>query len=215
MYINEFNLHTFECWLLGQTDVRSLVYNAKSKGRKIDPCGTPVSEFCPDTLFVLCLLSSVSTWLCLPYLQPPTCIGLLFSCGVLSCLCVVIEFLSWPAPVTGSPCLVLGPLQSLQSTSIWALLYGAWLGLFHLPGLAASSAAILPVDVQAIPVVFPSCLSVSCILVVESHANLTTLLYLCFVINPWHSLTLQLGPPSPSLTHQWIYLGELTYNSVY
>ncbi len=42
---------------------------------------------------------------------------------------------------------------------------------------------ILLVDVQAIPVVFPSCFSVYSVLVVKSHANITTLLYLCFVIN--------------------------------
>ncbi len=36
---------------------------------------------------------------------------------------------------------------------------------------------------KAIPVEFPSCLSVYSVLVVKSHANTTTLLYLCFVIN--------------------------------
>ncbi len=94
-----------------------------------------------------------------------------FLCSCGALSCLcVIEFLSWPC---------------------------SW---FTLPGLAAYSATILLVDVQAIPVVFPSCLSVYSVLVVKSHANITTLLYLCFVINPWHSLTLQLGPPSRSLT---------------
>ncbi len=59
-------------------------------------------------------------------------------------------------PATGSPCLVLGPPKRLRLTSIWAQLYDALLGLLHLPGLAASSAANLLVDVKAVPVVFPS-----------------------------------------------------------
>ncbi len=89
----------------------------------------------------------------------------------------------------------------------------SWLcSWFTLPGLAAYSAAILLVDVQAIPVVFPSCLSVYSVLVVKSHANITTLLYLCFVINHWHSLTLQLGPPSRSLTYIYIYIYIYIYN---
>ncbi len=50
----------------------------------------------------------------------------------------------------------------------------------YLPSLATFSAAILLVDVQAVPVMFLNCLSVYYVPVIESHANLTTLFYLCF-----------------------------------
>lgn len=102
------------------------------------------------------------------YLSPCLHWSNLCSCAALSCLVsVLLEFLSWPVPANGSSCLLLGLLHSLWSTSIWAQLYGALLGLLHLPGL--SSGAILPVDVQGCPSGVPA---------VESPAHLITLLYL-------------------------------------
>lgn len=97
----------------------------------------------------------------------------LCSCGALSWL-VLLEFL--PA---GFFVLAPGLLQSLRSSSIWTQLYGVLLGLPHLPGLAAFSAAHLPA-------LFPSCL-----ISVPAVDSLT-------------SLTLRLGSLSRSLTHKYI-----------
>ncbi len=92
------------------------------------------------------------------------------------------------SPATSSPCLPLGLLLSWQSTSIWALLYGALFGTLHLAGLAAPFAAIAIFQLlsEIFPLVFPSCLLVYGVPDVVSHVHLSTLLYQSVLsINLW------------------------------
>ncbi len=134
-------------------------------------------------LVKLVIISSLPFFLSVVFVLfiPLSALEFLCSCGALSCLvslcCNRVPVLACShdfLPLVHPAWYLVHFEPSLQSTSIWASLL-----LFCQLMSRLSQWCSLAVSVYCVPVV-------------ESHAHLTTLLYLCLVIKPCHSLSLQL-----------------------
>ncbi len=133
------------------------------------------------------------------YLSPCLHWSILCSCGALSCLFVVLEFLSWPVPMSSCHWFTLPGTWSTSESAV-----NKYLSSDMVPCSTFSICLVLLLFCQLMSRLSQWCsLAVSlchCVPAVASHVHLTTLLYQSVLSNPCYSLILQLGPPSRSLT---------------